>query len=234
MVTTYAQEGNTNNLREKIRVEGIAKAQELGYKPVIITLGSNGAICLLPGSEFTEVEGKFVLAGGELVVNADEKPQTVLGATLKQGEFGAVGKDGKCNKLPGVLGAAGSGKTGAATAGEESSKITVKGILVDPEGKPVKGTTIAVYEGDAQGYKLKTKPYDGKTGMNVIVNPSGDSGAAGEFTIEWERSLFEDAQDFVILAKMKPIQFRKTGKPTVLKIDSKSKDIDLGEVTWAK
>jgi len=229
-----AHDRKTSDLQENIRVEGIKKAEELGRKPVIITMGDNGKISFLPGSEFTIGDGESALTGDDLVVNAGEEPQTVLNTTLNQGEFGIVTKDGTCNKLPGILGGALAKTTVDGKSAADSSKIRVKGVLVDTDGKPIKGASVAVYEGDADGYKLKTKPDPEKPDMAIIINPRAESNAAGEFTVEWERDLFGDVQDFVVLADMKPTQSQKTGKPTTLKIDSKSKDIDVGELTWAK
>ena len=71
-----------------------------------------GTIGLLPGSECTIVRGRFTLVDGNMVVNAREKPENVLGTVLKQGEYGHV-KDGKCTKLPAIL-----GRQDAATPGD--------------------------------------------------------------------------------------------------------------------
>ena len=88
---------------ERIRIEGIRKAKELGRKPIIVTVTAAGTVDLLKGSVFTEEYGKFVLTDLDLVVNAGERLFTPPGATLEQGEYGTV-KDGKVTKLEGRLG----------------------------------------------------------------------------------------------------------------------------------
>ena len=87
---------------ERIRIEGIKKAKELGHKPVIVTITEQGTIALLKGSEFTEAYGKFVLTDGDFVVNAGARVFTPLAVTLEQGEYGTV-KDGKLAKGDGRL-----------------------------------------------------------------------------------------------------------------------------------
>ena len=89
--------------RERIRIAALKKAAELGYKPVIMIRTPQGTVGLLPGSEFTEVRGRFTLVDGNMVVNAGQKPENVLGTILHQGEYGHI-TDGKCTKLPGILG----------------------------------------------------------------------------------------------------------------------------------
>jgi len=91
------------DVREAIRVAGIKKAKQLGYRPIIMARSKQGEIVVLEGSLFTMTNGHFALTGGELVVIAGDQQENILGTILKQGEFGYVNKGGKCTKMQGRL-----------------------------------------------------------------------------------------------------------------------------------
>lgn len=89
-------------IRETIRIAGIKKAKALGRKPIILANSKQGTV-IFQGSEFSRNNGQFAFTAGNLVVNAGDQPQTVLGTVLKQGECGVVNKTGKCTKLEGRI-----------------------------------------------------------------------------------------------------------------------------------
>jgi hypothetical protein len=90
-------------LVEQIRAEGVKKAKQWGYEPVIVRISDTGTIDMLRVSEMVKPRAKFFLADNDLVVNAGETLFRPYGTPLEQGEYGLV-KDGKVIKLPGRLG----------------------------------------------------------------------------------------------------------------------------------
>jgi hypothetical protein len=227
---------------------GREKAKALGLRPIPVYANADGLLVICPGTTVTTKKGQFVLADDDMVYNVGSRPVDAGDVMLSRGEC-AKAKDG-IQKLEGVLRVPVSGPEPKAevrkpegtmeapsTNGGTKYKpatgtsIRISGVLVTGDGKPVEGEEVRVFEGDADSFKLKTKPFADDPKFSEIVNPTGKSDTRGKFSIEFERQFFGPARSLVVLSGFTPTQHRQTGKRVVITMDETTKDIELGEIT---
>jgi len=162
-----------DELREKIRVDGIRKAKELGYRPVILARDEEGTSVCLQGSQVTRVNNTPLFVDGDLVVNAGKTDEIILGAKLARGEFGVV-RDGKCTMLPGILGGLRLSFSDESAKGDPES---AEGFDRLPEGWPKTSGSLAgemeVRVRNPNHTSVRVAVRSGGMGNDFVVSPQG-------------------------------------------------------------
>ncbi len=83
------------DIDEKIIDAGKIKAKELGVNPIPFCTDAEDHLIIVGGAFFTLQDNKFVLANGDMLINAGNKVIKPQGITLSKGEYAIV----KNNKL---------------------------------------------------------------------------------------------------------------------------------------
>ncbi len=71
---------------EAIRIAALERGKALGHNPIVIFLNQDDSIAFAKGSIFSVENDRPVLKNGDMIVNAGQKPATIMGVTLATGE----------------------------------------------------------------------------------------------------------------------------------------------------
>jgi hypothetical protein len=109
--------------------------------------------------------------------------------------------------------------------------VIFTGIILSEDRSPYDGIDVGIYEATTSA---KDTGYSVKVGEGgVIQKPIGETDSAGRFTITLQRSVFGNAQDFVLIAIINSrwVQLEdNNGISIVIKIEKPTRNVDLKEI----
>ena len=113
---------------------------------------------------------------------------------------------------------------GTPVMGQDTDKVVITGILVKKDGTIDSKQSIMLCQITSKGgcaWIFK----DG-----ILKNPMAYPKSNGSFKIEADRSFFAERQEFTMIYALK-FKLERNGLPVVIKIDKKTKTVDLGEIS---
>jgi hypothetical protein len=175
-------------------------------------------------------EAYMSMRGASLPLRAGERRSTKFLAVVPRG---TPYIDFTCPGCPGMLPLRVSTETPKvsteAPRQESSPSFRVSGTIVDKNKSPVNGIKVMIAEASDKGFLFGT----------VALNTKALTDAKGEFSIDVEKSIFQNRQEFVILAddpadsvlNMDRLAVRQSGGGmAVVKIDPATREYKLGEI----